>query len=213
MQTTTINNTSNGVLKDAISGVNLADVYATIMGKLNKREQVLYATAVQHAMQKVPLSRLELTMLDRVDEITMKEHNMCLKDSVITKARIKACKKFKINFNDRDGLVEHMRMFYKGDDTLQASALAEREVDVKLGALIIERLGQKAAWALGIATAKVLNGGLLNYEEFKLIANVERLFNLELDATFFSKEVLAAISKAEKELGLDFAKACKETLI
>ena len=210
---TTINNTSNAVLKDVISGVNLADVYATIMSKLNKREQVLYATAVQHATQKVPLSRLDLTMLDRVDEITMKEHNMCLKDSVITKARIKACKKFKINFNDRDGLVEHMRMFYKGADTLQASALAEHDVDTKLAYLLIDRLGEDAARATGLTSAKILNGELLNYEDFKLIASIEKVFNLELDATFFSEEILDAISKAEKELGLDFAKACEETLI
>jgi hypothetical protein len=210
---TTINNTSNAVLKDVISGVNLADVYATIMSKLNKREQVLYATAVQHATQKVPLSRLDLTMLDRVDEITMKEHNMCLKDSVITKARIKACKKFKINFNDRDGLVEHMRMFYKSTDTLQASAIAEHEVDTKLAYLLIERLGEDAVWAFKLATDKILNWELLNYEDLRVIASVEKIFNLELDATFFGKDTLAAISRAEKELGLDFAKACEETLI
>jgi hypothetical protein len=210
---TTINNTSNAVLKDVISGVNLADVYATIMSKLNKREQVLYATAVQHATQKVPLSRLDLTMLDRVDEITMKEHNMCLKDSVITKARIKACKKFKINFNDRDGLVEHMRMFYKSTDTLQASAIAEHEVDTKLAYLLIERLGEDAVWAFKLATDKILNWELLNYEDLRVIASVEKIFNLELDATFFGNDTLAAISRAEKELGLDFAKACEETLI
>ena len=213
MQTTTINNTTTGILRDAISGVNLADVYATILSKLNKREQVLYATAVQHATQKVPLSRLELTMLDKVDEITMKEHGMCLKDSVITKARIKACKKFKRNFNDRDGLVEHMRIFYNGSDTLETSILAEQDVETKLAYLLIDRLGEDAAWALGLTTAKILNGELLNYEDFKLIASIEKIFNLELDATFFSKEILAAISKAEKELGLDFAKACEETLI
>lgn len=210
---TTIKNTTTGVLRDAISGVNLADVYATILRKLNKREQVLYATAVQHATQKVPLSMLELTMLDKVDEITMNEHNMCLKDSAITKARIKACKKFKRNFKDRDGLVEHMRMFYKGADTVQASALAEHDVDTKLAYLLIDRLGEDATWAIGLTTAKILNGELLNYEDFKLIASIEKVFNLELDATFFSKEILAAISRAEIELGLDFAKACEETLI
>ena len=41
----------------------------------------------------------------------MREHGMCLKDSAVTKARLKACRRYGINFIDRDGLVDHMKLF------------------------------------------------------------------------------------------------------
>ncbi len=49
-------------------------------------------------------------MLDRIDQLTMDVHGICLKDSKVTKARMKAAKRYGMQFIDRDGLVDHMNM-------------------------------------------------------------------------------------------------------
>ena len=84
------------------------DATRTISKNLDKRELTIYMHAIGkvHAQQK--LNKNDVKVLDKIDAITMNAHGFCLKDSKVTQARIKACKRYGIRFNDRDGLEAHM---------------------------------------------------------------------------------------------------------
>lgn len=97
-------------IADAYSLVRISDVYETLQKNLGSAELQKYSIACMNVMMGEKLSRSETILLNKVDEITMREHGMCLKDSAVTKARLKACKRFGIKFIDRDGLVDHMKM-------------------------------------------------------------------------------------------------------
>ena len=70
----------------------------------------LYTKAINKVNQSEKLNRKDLKVLDRIDRLTMDVHGICLKDSKVTKARIKAAKRYGVQFIDRDGLVDHMNM-------------------------------------------------------------------------------------------------------
>lgn len=98
-------------INDGFSLVNLNDVLETISSKLTRDELAAYASACMKVMTREKLSRRDAMLFNKIDEITMREHGMCLKDSSVTKARLKACRRFGIKFIDRDNLVDHMKMF------------------------------------------------------------------------------------------------------
>lgn len=95
-------------IHDAFSGVSLMEVNNTISSNLSPQELKVYDRAIQKVMTKKTLNRNDLRVLDKVDLVTMEKHKMCLKDSLVTKARIKAAKRYRMKFIDRDGLVDHM---------------------------------------------------------------------------------------------------------
>jgi hypothetical protein len=95
---------------DAYSLVSISDVYETLQKYLDTAELQKYSMSCLNIMMGAKLSRSETILLNKVDEITMREHGMCLKDSAVTKARLKACRRFGMKFIDRDGLVDHMKM-------------------------------------------------------------------------------------------------------
>ena len=97
-------------ITDAYSLVRISDVYETLQKELGVAELKKYSTSCLNVMMGAKLSRSETILLNKVDEITMREHGMCLKDSAVTKARLKACRRFGMKFIDRDGLVDHMKM-------------------------------------------------------------------------------------------------------
>jgi hypothetical protein len=97
-------------ITDAYSLVSISDVYETLQKELGVAELKKYSTSCLNVMMGAKLSRSETILLNKVDEITMREHGMCLKDSAVTKARLKACRRFGMKFIDRDGLVDHMKM-------------------------------------------------------------------------------------------------------
>ena len=92
------------------SGIALLDVHSTIKEGLSQAELALYTKAINKINQGVKLNRKDLRVLDRIDQLTMDVHGLCLKDSQVTKARMKAAKRYGMKFSDRDGLVDHMNM-------------------------------------------------------------------------------------------------------
>jgi hypothetical protein len=92
------------------SGIALLDVQRTIKEELSPAELALYTKAINKVNQREKLNRKDLRVLDRIDQLTMDVHGLCLKDSQVTKARMKAAKRYGIKFIDRDGLVDHMNM-------------------------------------------------------------------------------------------------------
>ena len=92
------------------SGIALLDVHSTIKEGLSQEELALYTKAINKVNQSEKLNRKDLKVLDRIDQLTMDVHGICLKDSQVTKARMKAAKRYGMKFSDRDGLVDHMNM-------------------------------------------------------------------------------------------------------
>ncbi len=98
-------------LLDGYSIVSIGKVYETLEKELSAIELEKYSMSCINVMMGEKLSRSETILLNKVDEITMREHGMCLKDSVVTKARLKACRRYGMKFIDRDNLIDHMNLF------------------------------------------------------------------------------------------------------
>ena len=98
-------------LLDGYSMVSISDVYETLQKNLGASELQKYSIACLNVMRGLKLSRSEAILLNKIDEITTRTHGMCLKDSKVTKARLKACRRFGIKFIDRDNLIDHMNLF------------------------------------------------------------------------------------------------------
>jgi hypothetical protein len=92
------------------NGIRLFDVKCSIEEGLSQEELALCKKAINKVSQGVKLNRKDLKVLDRIDQLTMDVHGICLKDSKVTKARIKAAKRYGMQFIDRDGLVDHKNM-------------------------------------------------------------------------------------------------------
>lgn len=88
--------------------VSALDATRTISKNLDKRELTIYMHAMGKVQTKQKLNKNDVKVLDKIDAITMNTYGFCLKDSKVTHARIKACKRYGIRFNDRDGLEAHM---------------------------------------------------------------------------------------------------------
>ena len=95
-------------LVDAYSGVSMLDSTQTIMEGLTQLELDRYGKAMDKVEKGQALNIKDLKVFDRIDALTYQKHGMCLKDSHVTKARIKASKKYGVKFIDRDGLINHM---------------------------------------------------------------------------------------------------------
>jgi len=96
---------------DGYSMVSIGEVYETLRKQLSATELKKYSMSCLNVMMGAKLSRSETILLNKVDEITMREHGMCLKDSAVTKARLKACRRYGMKFIDRDNLIDHMNLF------------------------------------------------------------------------------------------------------
>lgn len=97
-------------IHDEFSGVRLLDAYEAILKNLTKQELILYTSACMKVSLREKLNRKDAILFNKIDEITKREVGMCLKDSKVTNARLKACRRYGIKFIDRDGLVDHMKM-------------------------------------------------------------------------------------------------------
>ena len=98
-------------LLDGYSMVSISEVYETLEKELSAAELKKYSMSCMNVMMGAKLGRSEAILLNKVDEITMREHGMCLKDSAVTKARLKACRRYGMKFIDRDNLIDHMNLF------------------------------------------------------------------------------------------------------
>ena len=98
-------------LGDEVNPVRWTDVIDSVQNSLSSKENEAYFEANIKVMTGRVLSRKDVLLYDRIDAITMEKYGLCLKDSKVTKARIKACRIYSIKFNDRDGLIDHMKLF------------------------------------------------------------------------------------------------------
>lgn len=94
---------------DGYSMVNLGSVTKTIQKELTASELDTYSGACFKVVMGEKLDREDVIVFNKIDEITMRLHGMCLKDAAVTKARIGACKRNGIKFIDRDNLIDHMK--------------------------------------------------------------------------------------------------------
>jgi len=62
------------------SGIALLDVHSTIKEGLSQEELALYTKAINKVNQSEKLNRKDLKVLDRIDQLTMDVHGICLKD-------------------------------------------------------------------------------------------------------------------------------------
>ena len=63
------------------TGIGLLDVHETIKEGLSQEDLELYTRAINKVSQGVKLNRKDLKVLDRIDQLTMDVHGICLKDS------------------------------------------------------------------------------------------------------------------------------------
>ena len=185
---------------DAYSGVCLADTTQTISDNLSKSESERYQQALMKVCTQKKLNRSDLSVFDRIDEITYKYHGMCLKDSQVTKARIKASKKYRIPFIDRDGLVEHM-------NAVNSNTNPPNDVEeyyFALGKLFQDEFGADVHHKLARIVQKMDRKEDLDLQELTFLSELEIFADRALDWSIVNPELRELIDKSCKKLGIYF---------
>lgn len=185
---------------DTYSGIRLTDTAMTIQSHLNKQELFRYTKSMNKVEMLQGLNLKDLKVLDKIDALTFELHGMCLKDSLVTKARLKACKKYKVKFIDRDGLVDHMNcMLPKSDIHKTKSNNCEL-----IGKFFIEKLGNDSPYKLSKVLQKLGHREDLDFADLNFLSEMEAVTSRELDWTITDPELIEAIKKACKKLGIYF---------
>lgn len=96
-------------LVDGFSLVNLGSVTDTLQKALSEDDLNSYSSACFKVVIGEKLDRADVILFNKIDELTMRTHGMCLKDSAVTKARIGGCIRNGVKFIDRDNLIAHMK--------------------------------------------------------------------------------------------------------
>lgn len=187
-------------LFDAHSGVRLTDTTQTIQINLSKDELERYGRAMMKINTRQNLNRRDLAVFDKIDQLTFKHHGMCLKDSLVTKARLKACKKYNIEFIDRDYLVEHMNCMLPNMNEREQESNFKRE----LAEFFIGKLGEDSLRKLRNVVVKLNTKEDLDLEDLNFLSEMESVASNELDWTIINPELIKAIDKACKKLGIYF---------
>lgn len=185
---------------DAYSGVCLLDSTNTVVENLSKAEVKRYQYALSKVSRGVTLNRKDLALFDKIDAVTFEHHGMCLKDSQVTKARIKACNKYNKQFIDRDHLVDHMN-FMSPDADEEPSEVGFYKA---FGEFMASRLGIEAMYELHDLISRVEDGGELTLADLELLSKLEEVVSDELDWTIVNEGIKSAIDKASKKLGVYF---------
>ena len=197
-RTTTMPKVSN--VFDAYSEVRLTDASSTIQEHLNRRELWRYTKAMNKVGMLQGLNLKDLEVLDKIDALTFEYHGMCLKDSLVTKARLKACKKYKVEFIDRDGLVEHMNCMLPSENEHEQESKHTREI----AEFFIEKLGDDLPVKLRNVVVKLNAKEDLVLGDLAFLSKMELIASQELDWTIMNPELEEAINKACKKLGIYF---------
>lgn len=185
---------------DAQSSVCFAETAEAIVSTLNKSEIERYGRAMLKVQQGQGLNRRDLVVLDKIDQVTFDQHGMCLKDSQVTKARLKACKKYGREFIDRDHLVDHMN-FMLPDQVDEPSEISLYQA---LGEFMASRLGIDELYELYDLIGRVEDGGELTVTELELLSKFEEVVSKELGLSIASEGIKSAINKASKKVGIYF---------
>ena len=186
---------------DEFSGQNLLDVNTTITNSLEKTELHIYSRAIGKVLNKETLNRDELKVLDKIDALTYEKHGMCLKDAAVTKARLKACKKYGMQFIDRDCLVKHLQMM---TDMNQ-----ERTAAHKFGAYMADKLGAGSIEAFYKAMHKVKAGIALDITDLKTFDALEEIAEKKFNWCIRDEQVQIARKIASERLGVKFVDLSK----
>jgi len=182
------------------SGIALLDVQRTIKEELSQAELALYTKAINKINQREKLNRKDLRVLDRIDQLTMDIHGLCLKDSQVTKARIKAAKRYGIKFIDRDGLIDHMNMAFGLTDECSED---ESDFDPIMKCLeanmcsdCIDKVHQ--------ASFKIANQIPLTEDDVWIMQEVSSIVFEELGFSFDDSEIGNALIEACDRLGIKY---------
>jgi hypothetical protein len=182
------------------TGIGLLDVHSTIKKGLSQAELALYTKAINKVNQREKLNRKDLRVLDCIDQLTMDVHGICLKDSKVTKARMKAAKRYGIKFIDRDDLIEHMNMALGLTDECSED---ESDFDPIMKCLeanmcsdCIDKVHQ--------ATFKIANQIPLTEDDVWIMQEASSIVFEELGFSFDDSEISNALIEACDQLGIKY---------
>ena len=191
----------------SVDGPMLIDVTNTIEAQLNKPQLASYSRAVEKVCMGKKLNVGDLDVFDLVDDVTMACHGLCLKDSLVTKARIKACKRYGRDFVDRDGLIQHMELMVNAElpeyKFTCESYIADRFIKV---------VGYECAENFWQAIRKAYADIQLSKTDLVTFAKMENAADEIMGGAIVDVRVCAAIEKACKYFGVDFAELRRSVL-
>jgi len=182
------------------TGIGLLDVHETIKEGLSQEDLELYTRAINKVSQGVKLNRKDLKVLDRIDQLTMDVHGICLKDSKVTKARIKAAKRYGMQFIDRDGLVDHMNMALGLTDE---SSEDEAEFDPIMECLNANMCSD-CMNKVHQAAFKIANQIALTEDDVWIMQEASSIVFEELGFSFDDSEIGEALIEACDRLGIKY---------
>ena len=191
-----------GKLYDAGSGVRLADTSDTLMANLSKAEKERYGKAMIKVNRQETLNRKDLALFDKIDAVTFEHHGMCLKDSLVTKARIKACKKYGVQFIDRDGLINHMDCMLGAQQS--SKPMAANGNSEKIAILLLSQLGEDRFCEFAQAFSSIKNNVALTKADLEVLKEADQVLVAYLNSSMIHGRVREAITEACDELGIDF---------
>jgi len=191
-----------GKLYDAGSGVRLADTSDTLMANLSNAEKERYGKAIIKVDRQETLNRKDLTLFDKIDALTFEHHGMCLKDSLVTKARIKACKKYGVQFIDRDGLIDHMDCML--DAQQSNNRMATNSNAENMAILLLSKLGEDRFYGFAQAFSSIKNNVALTKADIEALKEADQVLVTYLKSSMIHGLVREAITEACDELGIEF---------
>jgi len=196
----TIDMAKLGNVVDGYSGIRLTDTTMTIQSHLNRQELLRYARAINKVQMLQSLNRKDLEILDKIDALTFKYHGMCLKDSLVTRARLKACKKNRIEFIDRDGLLEHMNFMLPSGENKKKGPILNNA----LAQFFIEKLGKETPKKFSKIMTKLNNGQELDLADLGFLSEMQLVASQDLNWTIIHEQLIDAINEACNKLGIYF---------
>ena len=193
---------------DAYSGVRLMDTGKTIQERLNQAELERYGKAINKVETGQRLNLKDLKVLDKIDDITFEKHGMCLKDSLVTEARIKASKKYGIQFIDRDGLIDHMNGMLGFQK--QEVSLAE-EVENELLSEIFNSFSKDRFQDFENAIEKIMVGIDLDISDVMVLVEIDSFVREKFGISILNHQVQSAIDRACDEHDVAFGVMSADT--
>ena len=182
------------------TGIGLLDVHSTIEEGLSQEELALYTKAINKVNQSEKLNRKDLKVLDRIDRLTMDVHGICLKDSKVTKARIKAAKRYGVQFIDRDGLVDHMNMALGlTDDSSEEEAFFDPIMECLNANMCSDCMNK-----VHHAAFKIANQIALTEDDVWIMQEASSILFEELGFSFDDSEIGDALIEACDRLGIKY---------
>jgi hypothetical protein len=148
------------------------------------------------------LNRKDLALFDKIDAVTFEHYGMCLKDSLVTKARIKACKKYGVQFIDRDGLIDHMNCMFGAQQS--SNRMATNSNAEKMAILLLSQLGEDRFYEFAQAFSSITSNVALTKADLEVLKEVDQVLVAYLKSSMIHGRVREAIAEACDELGIEF---------